>query len=601
MAEAHLDIEKITNKSDSKTGWRLLATLKPYWKLVVVASILSLLLAFTALAGPKIIQVAIDEHITVGDSQGVIRLSIYYFIIVIISFCLEYAREWLTSYVGQQAMFDLRKKIFAHIQKLSLSFTDRNPVGALMTRVTNDVASLNELFSQGFTTIAGDLFLLVAIAAILIYKNWILALLVFSTIPLLLLASWWFRRTVRTGFRMVRLKLSQMNTYLQENLSGMRTVQAYNREAVNFKQFHTLNEEYRAANITTIFAYAVFIPAVEIISAISLAAIIWYGGIASIDDTITVGTIVLFIQYCQRFFQPIKDLSDKFNLLQNAMASGERIFKLLDEKPAILPPENPVPYKKINHSIKFENVWFAYKDEDWVLKDVSFEVKKGQTVALVGATGSGKTTIISLLSRFYDIQKGSIRIDGIDIREFSPQDLRQKMAIVLQDNFLFSGDIAGNIRLGNEEISDDEIVRAARYVNAEGFINSLPNRYGQEVLERGATFSVGQKQLLAFARALAFNPEILILDEATASIDTETELLIQDALEKLLVGRTSIVIAHRLSTIQNADNIIVLHHGCLKEQGTHAELLNKNGLYRNLFELQYSHVKKIAAETSGEL
>lgn len=566
-------------------------------KLVVIASILSLLLALTALAGPKIIQVAIDDYITTGDTAGIIRLSIYYFLVVIASFILEYGREWLTSYVGQQAMFDLRKQIFAKLQKLSLSYTDKNPVGGLMTRVTNDVASLNELFSQGFTTMAGDLFLLVAIAGILLYKNWFLALLVFSTIPVLLAASWWFRKTVQASFRIVRQKLSQMNTYLQENLSGMRTVQTYNRESKNFQEFYKLNEDYRVANLKTVFAYAVFIPVVELIAAISLALIIWYGGIASIDNSITVGTIVLFIQYCQRFFQPIKDLSDKFNLLQTAMASGERIFKLLDEVPSITAPSNPVPYFGIQNTISFENVWFAYKDEDWVLKDVSFKVEKGQTIALVGATGSGKTTIISLLSRFYDIQKGSIKIDGVDIREFDPYELRKKMAIVLQDNFLFSGDIAGNIRLGNDSITEEQVEAAAKYVNASEFIAFLPSRYGQEVLERGATFSVGQKQLLAFARALAFNPEILILDEATASIDTETEMLIQDALQKLLVGRTSIVIAHRLSTIQNADNIIVLHHGCLKEQGTHSELLQKGGLYRNLYELQYSHMKKELEDT----
>ena len=568
-------------------AWRLLRYLGPYWKMVITASVLSLAIALMQLAGPKIIQMAIDNHITKGDYMGIHKLAALYMGVVVLTWILEYSREWVTAYVGQHAMFDLRTAIFSRIQSLSLPYFDRHPVGRIMTRVTNDVAALNEVFAQGFTTLAGDLFLLAAIAGILVYLNWMLALLIFCTAPVLLLAAWWFRRTVRAGYRMVREKLSAMNAYLQENLSGIRTVQAYNRQAANYFQFQELNEGYRRANLKTVFAHAVFLPVVELIAAIGLAVIIWYGGIASLDKSITVGTIVLFIQYCQRFFQPIKDLSDKFNILQTAMASGERIFKLLDEKPDIKVVENPKPFSGLKNEIRFSNVWFAYKNQDWVLKDVSFHVSKGETVAIVGSTGSGKTTITSLLARFYEIQKGSITLDGVDLRELDPHDVRRRMAIVLQDNFLFTGDIASNIRLGSDSISDDQVRQAAEFVNAAPFISHLPNAYHEEVLERGATLSVGQKQLLAFARALAFDPEILILDEATASIDTETEILIQDALEKLLTGRTSIVIAHRLSTIQNADKIIVLHHGRIREVGTHTELLQLEGLYRNLYELQY--------------
>ena len=578
-------------------AWRLLAYLKPYWVQVVVASVLSLVIALLTLAGPKIVQVAIDDYIVKGNVRGVINLAALYLIVSLIQMGLEYWREWTTAVVGQRSMYDLRRDIFNHLQSLSLPYFDRHPVGRVMTRVTSDVAALNELFAQGVTTLAGTIFMLIAIAAILLYKDWQLTMLIFASMPLLLGAAMWFRRTVRRGYRAVRAKLSQMNAYLQENLSGIRTVQAYNRQALNFLSFQKVNGEHRDANLITVFAYAIFLPVTELIAALALAAIIWYGGVASLSGAITVGTIVLFIQYCQKFYQPIKDLSEKFNILQTAMASGERIFQLLDEKPDVPTPAAPKPITGLQHGITFENVWFAYNAENWVLRDVSFEVKRGETVALVGATGSGKTTITSLLARFYDIQRGTIRIDGVDIREMDARALRSRMAIVLQDNFLFTGDVSSNIRMGNPDITDEMIQQAARNVNADHFIRALPNGYNQEVLERGATLSVGQKQLLAFARALAFDPDIMILDEATASIDTETEILIQDALEKLLKERTSIVIAHRLSTIQNADRILVMHHGSIKESGTHHELLQQNGLYRRLYELQYSHSNQIATGT----
>lgn len=583
-----IEDDLIHTGKDRGMAWRLIAYVRPYGLMVTAASILSLLVALLTLAGPKIIQITIDDYIMKKDYAGIGPMALLYLALTIVIFGLEYAREWTTAYVGQKAMFDLRRDIFSHMQKLSLPYFDKHPVGRLMTRVTSDVAALNEMFAQGLTTLAGTIFMLVAIAGIMLYNNWLLTLIVFASLPAMLAAAAWFRRTVRKGYRAVRAKLSQLNAYLQENLSGVRTVQAYNRSALNFAEFQKLNDEHRVANLTTVFAYAVFLPITEIVAAVALASIIWYGGVASLTGAISVGTIVLFIQYSQKFYQPIKELSEKFNIFQTAMASGERIFHLLDEQLDIAPPADPAPFAGLQQRISFEQVWFAYKADEWVLRDVSFEVKRGETVALVGATGSGKTTITSLLARFYDVQKGSIKIDGVDIRAMDPHQLRRKMAIVLQDNFLFTGTIASNIRLGDDEISDDEIRSAAASVNALQFIDSQPRGLDQQVLERGATFSVGQKQLLAFARALAFDPEILILDEATASIDTETELLIQDALQKLLQNRTSIVIAHRLSTIQNADKILVMHHGQIREMGTHTQLLNQNGLYRRLYDLQYS-------------
>jgi ATP-binding cassette, subfamily B, multidrug efflux pump len=579
--------DKLTGTLDRGLVLRLLTFVRPYWKMIAVSSVISLTMALLQLAGPYIIKVTIDRDIANGDYAGIARMSALFVATLVAQFGLEYLQGVMISIVGQRAMFDLRAVLFDHVQKLSLAFFDRNPVGRIMTRITSDVAALNEMFSQGIMTLAGDIFLLIAIAGIMIWTNFTLAMLVFATAPLLIFAAWLFRRSVRASYREVRQAISRMNAYLQENLSGMRTVQAYNRQERNFDHFSGLNSAHRTANMKTVFAHALFIPAVELIGAISLALIVWYGGVASLGGTITLGTIYLFIQYGQRFFQPIKDLSDKFNIFQTAMASAERVFRLLDTQPQIVAKPDAVPCPPVEREVAFENVWFAYKGEEWVLRDVSFTVKRGQTIALVGPTGSGKTTVTNLIARFYDVQKGAIRIDGIDIRDMDPQSLRSRIAIVLQDVFLFTGTMSSNIRLGNTDITDDEIRRCASYVNANGFIERLPGAYGHEVRERGATLSVGQKQLLAFARALAFDPEILILDEATASIDTETELLIQDALRKLLRGRTSIVIAHRLSTIQNADRIIVLHHGKIRESGTHAELLHAGGLYRKLYELQY--------------
>jgi len=457
-----------------------------------------------------------------------------------------------------------------------------------MTRVTSDVDALNDLFTSGVVTIFGDVFSLVGIMAIMIGMNWRLALVAFSVLPLIVLVTQWFRKNVRESYRVVRGYIAQINAFLQENITGMATVQLFRREALNFERFDAIDRKNRDANVESIFYYSVFYPAIEAVAALASALIIWYGGAVVLRNVLTLGALVAFLQYSQRFFRPISDMSEKFNVLQAAMASSERIFKLIDEPVAIRQPEHPVarPAPAAGH-IVFEHVWFAYNGEDHVLRDVSFEVKPGQRIGIVGATGSGKTTLINLLLRFYDVTKGRITVDGVDIRELDLNDLRGLFSLVLQDVHLFSGTIAENIRLGHQSIDDERLRRAAAAVHADAFIERLPDGYQTAVAERGSTLSVGQKQLLSFARALAFDPRVLILDEATSSVDTETELLIRDALHVLMAGRTTIAVAHRLSTIQDMDRILVFHKGQLREAGTHQELLAERGIYFKLFELQY--------------
>jgi ATP-binding cassette subfamily B protein len=485
-------------------------------------------------------------------------------------------------------MFDMRKELYDKLQHQEVAYYDRNPVGRIMTRLTTDVDALNELFTQGVTDLLGDLVMIVAIISVMLWMDVRLTLITLLTVPMLFAATTWFRRGARRGYDLVRTRIARINAFLQEHFAGAQTVQIFNAEVKSLRTFRRINNEYRGANIDTIFYYAVFFPLVDLIGAVGVALIIWYGGYRVMQGALTLGALVAFIQYSQALFQPIRDISDKYNVLQAAVVASHRIFKTLDIPIAVITPQKPLKADRARGRIEFQNVWFAYNNEDWVLKDVSFTVEPGQSIALVGHTGSGKTTITNLLMRFYDIQQGRILLDGVDLRDWDLTALRQNFAVVLQEVFLFSGTIEGNIRLGRQEITEERVRWAAREVHADGFINRLKGSYEAEVRERGAGLSVGQKQLISFARALAFDPALLILDEATSSIDTETEQLIQRAIERVMRDRTSIVVAHRLSTIQNADRIIVMHHGEIREQGTHQELLAQRGLYWKLYKLQYA-------------
>jgi ATP-binding cassette, subfamily B, multidrug efflux pump len=592
------DEEVLGKAYDARLMRRLLTYLRPYWRQVLLALVAILVGAAGQLAQPYLIKMAIDQHIATGQLEGLDRLAIVFFVILVASFASEYLQTWTMQLTGQRIMFDLRMAIYRHLQRLDLQYYDRNPVGRLMTRVTSDVDALNDLFTSGVVTIFGDVFTLVGIMAIMIGMNWKLALVAFSVLPLIALITQWFRRHVRESYRVVRGLIARINAFLQENITGMSTVQLFRREALNFSRFDDIDAQHRDANVASIFYYSVFYPAVEMVAALASALIIWYGGASVLRGTLTIGALVAFVQYSQRFVRPISDMSEKFNVLQSAMASSERIFGLLDEPVLIDRPAATVtrPLTAPGH-IVFENVWFAYKGDDFVLRDVSFDVRPGQRVGIVGATGAGKTTLINLLLRFYDVSRGRITVDGVDIRDLDPADLRGLFSLVLQDVHLFSGTIAGNIRLGRGDIDDAGLRRAAAAVHADRFVGELPKGYDTAVAERGSTLSVGQKQLLSFARALAFDPRVLILDEATSSVDTETEILIRDALHALMAGRTTIAIAHRLSTIQDMDRILVFHKGRLRESGTHQELLAQRGVYFRLFELQY----KTAGQPVGGL
>ncbi len=601
------DEEVIGKAYDARLMRRLLEYLHPYWRQVVVALIAILAGSAAQLAQPYLIKVAIDGHIATGRLAGLSRLAALYLGVLVVAFAAEYVQTWTMQLTGQRIMFDLRMALYRHLQRLDLRYYDRNPVGRLMTRVTSDVDVLNDLFTSGVVTIFGDVFTLAGIMSVMLAMNWRLALVAFSVLPLIVLITQWFRRNVRESYRVVRGWIARINAFLQENITGMATVQLFRREALNFERFDEIDRKHRDANIESIFYYALFYPAIEAVSTLASALIIWYGGGSVLRSTLTLGALVAFLQYSQRFFRPISDMSEKFNVLQSAMASSERIFTLLDEPVSIESPVHPkrpdawlAGPKRLDASeaaakaghIRFEHVWFAYNtpadgEPEWVIRDISFEVKPGQRVGIVGATGSGKTTLINLLLRFYDVQRGRITIDGVDVRELALDDVRGLFGLVLQDVHLFSGTIADNIRLGRTDIDDDRVKRAAQAVHADAFIERMPERYASAVAERGATLSVGQKQLLSFARALAFNPRVLILDEATSSVDTETELLIRDALHVLMADRTTIAIAHRLSTIQDMDQILVMHKGKLRESGTHQELLAARGIYFKLFELQY--------------
>ena len=585
--------EEVLGKAyDSRLLKRLLTYIKPYWIHVALGVLILFIVTGLDLAGPFLIKEAIDRHIEPKVYEGLLVIILIYLAVLILQFVTKYWRTYLMQWIGQHIVFDIRMEIFRHLQRLSLAFFDKNPVGRLVTRVTTDVHTLNEWFSAGIVSVFGDFFLLFGIIIVMVSVNWKLALITFSVMPLLAYIIFFIRKRIREAYRDIRIRIARINAYLQENLSGMTVVQIFNREKRNFKKFDDLNQSHLEANLRSIFYYSLFWPSVDLIESIALALIIWFGGMWKYSGALTFGVLVLFIEYSKRFFRPISDLTNKYNILQAAMASSERIFMLLDNKPDITNPAHPQKLKKFSGEIEFRNVWFAYKKNkdgtpDYVLKDVSFHLTPGKKIAIVGATGAGKSSIINLLCRFYDVTDGEILLDGVNIKNLKIKDLRNYLGLVLQDVFLFVGTVEENIRLGNDDISLDTVTDAATDVNAHPFIDKLPEKYNEPVMERGASFSTGQKQLLAFARALAFNPNILILDEATSSVDTESEILIQQALKRLMTNRTSICIAHRLSTIQNCDRIIVMHKGKIREQGTHQQLLRLKGIYYKLYQLQF--------------
>jgi ATP-binding cassette subfamily B multidrug efflux pump len=576
---------------------RLLRYLRPHRRTVVVAFLLIVAAAGLDLVPPYLTKVAIDGHIAKGDAAGLRAVAVLYLLTLVAAWGVRYLQTRIMQMTGQRIMQDLRREIFGHLQRLHVGYFDRNPVGRLMTRVTTDVDAVNELFTSGVVTVFGDLFALVGIMAVMLSLNWRLALVTFSVIPLFFAVTNWFRKGARRSFRETRRWVARINAFLQENLSGMAVVQLFRREERSRAAFAEINRRHADANMQAIFYYAVFYPAIDLLAALAIALILLRGGELVLDRTLTLGVLVAFIQYSERFWRPISDLSEKFNILQAAMASSERIFGLLDTRAEVTAPPAAARPDAVEGRVAFEDVWFRYgaapsspdepaAGEGWTLRDVAFAVEPGRSVALVGATGAGKTTIISLLMRFYDVQRGRVRVDGTDVREWDLGRLRSSLALVLQDVHLFSGTIASNIRLGSD-IPMDRVRSAAEAVHAHRFIEALPDGYETEVKERGATLSVGQKQLLSFARALAHDPRVLILDEATSSVDTETEELIQDALRVLLRGRTAIVIAHRLSTVQHVDEILVMHKGRIRERGTHQELLARRGFYWKLYQLQY--------------
>ncbi|MGE5926933.1 MAG: ABC transporter ATP-binding protein [Gemmatimonadota bacterium] len=586
------DEEPLGRAYDARLLRRLLQFLRPHWALTALALLLLLVAAVLTLAGPRLTQHALDVAIPARDTGLLTTLALLFLAALALEFIADYAQALLTTTIGQRVMREIRLRLFTHLQRLSIPYYDRHPVGRLMTRVTSDVETLNELFSSGLVTVFGDIFALVAIMGMMLMMDWRLALVAFAVIPLVWGVVTLFRRSVREAFRVIRVRLARINAFLQEHLSGMRVVQLFGRQRAAFGEFDRLNREHLDAHLRSIRIYALFFPAVEFLATLALGLLLWYGGLRTLDGTVTVGTLAAFIQLSRRFFQPLQDLSEKVNLLQGAMASSERIFELLDAPITVREPDAPVLLPRpARGEVRFEHVWFRYADDGpWVLRDVSFTAAPGRTIALVGHTGAGKTTVISLLLRFYDATRGTITVDGVDIRSLATSDLRALIGFVQQDLFLFTGDILRNLVL-DAPIGEAEARLAAERVGADRFIARLPEGYRHQLGERGRSLSVGERQLLSFARALALDPAILVLDEATSSVDAEAEAQIQEAIAALMAGRTSIVVAHRLSTILHADEILVLHHGEIRERGTHRELLAAGGLYQRLYELQIRGVE----------
>jgi ATP-binding cassette subfamily B protein len=593
-AASHAEEEPLEKPYDMRLMRRLVSYLKPYRLRVAAAVALLFAGSFTELAGPYLTKLALDEAIPNRDTRYLGLLVAAYFASLVLAFVFEYAQTLLTTWLGQRIMYDLRVQVFAQLQRLSLRYFDRNPVGRLMTRVTNDVEALNEAFSSGIVTVFGDVFTLVFILAAMLQLDWRLALVTFTVLPFVFIAAFVFRGLIRRAFRDIRIRLARINAYLQENLSGIRVVQLYGRERQTMERFAAINLDHTEANLRSITYYALFFPVIEVLTSVAMALILWYGGWQSLSGAISVGVVAAFLQYTRRFFRPIQDLSEKYNLLQGAMAASERIFELLDTAPEVAEAADrldlPVPGRG---EIEFRGVWFRYDpDGEWILRGVSFIARPGQRVAIVGATGAGKSTIINLLMRFYDADRGEIRLDGVPIARVPLAELRGRIGLVLQDVFLFSEDVRRNIRLGRDDIPDERVREAARRVGFEPFVARLPRGWEQPLGERGTSLSVGERQLVSFARALAFDPLVLVLDEATSSVDSELEAQIEAALGELMSGRTSLVIAHRLSTVQHADEILVLHHGEIRERGTHAQLLEKGGLYARLYELQFVRIQE---------
>lgn len=587
--------EKKTKAIDSKLIKRLYVYLKPYNGLILLALVLTLSTAFFGPLRPYLTQIAVDDHIANKDIDGLFGIIILFGLVLFGEFVFLVFSTYLTRWIGQGALYKLRIDIFNKIQNLHTQFFDRNPIGRLITRTTSDVEALNEILSSGVVNIIGDLFKIIFILIFMFMLSWELTLVSFVTLPLLIYSTILFKRLVRVAFLDVRDQIARLNSFIQEHINGMAIVQLFNRQKQEFERFKSINAEHREAHITTIFYFSIFWPVIELLSNVAMALVIWYGGARVLMDELTFGILLAFIQYVRLFFMPIRDLSDKFNTLQSALASSERIFGILDTQNEILDPINPFIPEKIVGKIEFKNVWFKYNEkEDYILKDVSFELEPGKTMAVVGATGAGKSTLINLIMRFYDIQQGEILLDGVNIREYRLNDLRMTFGLVLQDNALFSGTILNNITLGNPDISRNHVDEIIRMIEADGFIYKLPGKLDHVLSERGSSLSMGQRQLICFIRAIAYNPTVIVLDEATSSVDSETEYLVGQALKVLLKNRTSLIIAHRLSTIQHSDIILVMHKGEIRESGTHRSLLKKdNGIYRRLYEIQYKdQIKK---------